>query len=171
MPHLLDDSEGASLRHMGVETERKFLVTGNAWRSLADPVAYSQGYLSRGHGVTVRVRIAGNEAYLTVKGPVKGLSRAEFEYPIPVDDAREILPLSQGPLIEKTRRHITVGNHIWEVDEFLGANRGLVVAEIELSDPNEEISPPPWIGEEVTGDPRYYNSNLVHHPFTEWLKG
>lgn len=153
---------------MGIETERKFLVSGTGWRSLADPVPYAQGYLASGGGVTVRIRIAGDRAFITVKGPVEGISRAEFEYPVPVDEAREMLRLCPSPIIEKTRRIIPHGFHIWEVDEFEGKNSGLVVAEVELSSPVEEISLPSWIGAEVTGDPRYYNSNLAVHPYRDW---
>ena len=153
---------------MGVETERKFLVTGEDWRHLGRPVAYAQGYLQRGSGRTVRVRLAGEEAYLTVKGPVTGITRQEFEYPIPVEDAKEMLGLCEGPVIQKTRTKIRIGSHLWEVDEFSGENAGLIIAEVELSDPLEIVDPPSWIGEEVTGDPRYYNSNLTVHPYREW---
>lgn len=153
---------------MGVETERKFRVIGDDWRLLGTPVAYAQGYLQRGTGRTVRVRIAGDEAFLTVKGPVIGISRQEFEYPIPVGDARAMLPLCDGPVIEKTRTKIPHGTHLWEVDEFAGENTGLIVAEVELSDPDEKLDTPTWIGAEVTGDPRYYNSNLTVQPYREW---
>lgn len=153
---------------MGVETERKFLVTGDGWRRLGTPVPYAQGYLQRGTGRTVRVRIAGEEAFLTVKGPVVGISRQEFEYRIPVEDARAMLPLCDGPVIEKSRTTIRAGSHLWEVDEFAGENKGLLIAEVELSDPGEKVNPPEWIGAEVTGDPRYYNSNLVLHPYRKW---
>jgi CYTH domain-containing protein len=153
---------------MGIETERKFLVSGDAWRSLADPVPYAQGYLASGSGVTVRIRIAANHAFITVKGPVEGISRAEFEYIVPVNDAREMLRLCPSPIIEKTRRSIPHGSHVWEIDEFGGENLGLVIAEVELSSPDEAVSIPPWIGAEVTGDPRYYNSNLAVYPYREW---
>jgi len=153
---------------MGVEIERKFLVVGGEWRLGAIGIPYAQGYLSRGSGRTVRVRIAGAEAFLTIKGPVSGISRQEFEYPIPVEDARAMLPLSDGPVIEKKRFMIPHGAHVWEVDEFEGENAGLVIAEVELADEKEEVDPPPWVGQEVTGDPRYYNSNLTVHPYREW---
>lgn len=153
---------------MGIETERKYLVNGDGWRPLGTPVPYAQGYLQRGTGRTVRVRIAGDEAFLTIKGPVIGISRQEFEYPIPVRDALAMLPLCDGPVIEKKRTKIRLGSHVWEVDEFGGENEGLVIAEVELSDPEEKIDPPAWIGAEVTGDPRYYNSNLTIHPYREW---
>jgi len=153
---------------MGMEIERKFLVTDDSWRSGAKGVPYAQGYLSRGKGNTVRVRIAGEEAFLTIKGPVVGISRPEFEYPIPVEEARDILPLCEGPLIEKTRFKIFAENHLWEIDEFHGDNEGLIVAEVELSIPEETVILPPWIGREVTGENRYYNSNLTLHPFRAW---
>lgn len=153
---------------MALETERKFLVISEAWRPLGKAVPYAQGYLSRGSGRTVRVRIAGEKAYLTIKGPVIGITREEFEYPIPIEDARSMLPLCDGPVIEKTRTTIPIGSHLWEVDEFSGENAGLIVAEVELSDPSESVVIPEWVGPEVTGDPRYYNSNLTVHPFREW---
>lgn len=153
---------------MGVETERKYLVTGEDWRLLGSPIAYAQGYLQRGSGRTVRIRLAGEEAFLTVKGPVTGITRQEFEYPIPVEDAQEMLGLCEGPVIQKTRTKIRIGSHLWEVDEFSGENTGLIIAEVELSDPAEIVDPPSWIGAEVTGDPRYYNSNLTVHPYREW---
>ena len=153
---------------MAVETERKFLVSGDAWRSLGSPVPYAQGYLARGNGVTVRIRIAGEKAFLTVKGPVEGISRPEFEYQVPIEDAREMLRLCNDPVIEKTRTRGPHGSHVWEVDEFGGENRGLIVAEVELSSPDEEVAIPPWVGDEVTGDPRYYNSNLAVRPYRDW---
>ena len=153
---------------MAVETERKFLVSGDAWRSLGTPVPYAQGYLARGNGVTVRIRIAGEKAFFTVKGPVEGISRPEFEYPVPIEDAREMLRLCKDPVIEKTRTRVPHVSHVWEVDEFDGENLGLIIAEVELSSPEEEVALPPWVGIEVTGDPRYYNSNLAVHPFRDW---
>lgn len=153
---------------MAVETERKFLVSGDAWRSLGEPVPYAQGYLARGDGVTVRIRIAGEKAFFTVKGPVVGISRPEFEYPVPLGDAREMIKLCKDPVIEKTRTRIPHGAHVWEVDEFGGQNRGLIIAEVELSSPDENVTLPPWIDAEVTGDPRYFNSNLAVHPYRDW---
>lgn len=153
---------------MALETERKFLVNSEAWRLLGNTIPYAQGYLSRGSGRTVRVRIAGQEAFLTIKGPVIGITRQEFEYPIPVEDARSMLALCDGPVIEKTRTTIPIGSHVWEVDEFAGENTGLIVAEVELNDPSERVDKPEWVGSEVTGDPRYYNSNLTVHPYGEW---
>lgn len=153
---------------MGIETERKFLVSGDEWRSLGDPIAYYQGYLTRGNGVTVRIRIAGDKGFLTVKGPVHGISRSEFEYEVPVDDARGMMSLCTDPVIEKHRTRIHHSSHVWEVDEFAGDNRGLIIAEVELSSPTEEMVLPPWVGTEVTGDPRYYNSNLAARPYSGW---
>ena len=153
---------------MGTEIERKFLVSSDAWRHGVSGVPYSQGYISRGSGRTVRIRIAGNESFITIKGPVSGISRAEFEYPIPLEDARQLLSLCEGPIIQKQRFHIRHEGALWEVDEFEGANSGLVIAEIELKHPDEEVSLPGWIGKEVSGDSRYYNSNLTHHPYNQW---
>ena len=153
---------------MALETERKFLVNGDAWRPLGQPVPYAQGYLARGAGRTVRVRIAGSKAFLTVKGPVTGITRDEFEYEVPLGDARSMLTLCEGPMIEKSRTTIPVGDHFWEVDEFAGANAGLIIAEVELRSPEEVVQIPDWIGAEVTGDPRFYNSNLSVHPYSGW---
>jgi adenylate cyclase len=152
---------------MAREIERKFLVRGDAWR-VADYTYFCQGYLNRDKHRTVRIRIAGEAAHLTVKGLTTGATRAEFEYPIPVDEAKQLLDLCEKPLIEKNRRVIPQGGLRWEVDEFLGDNQGLVVAEIELESEDQEIAKPEWIGEEVTDDPRYYNSNLATTPYKTW---
>ncbi len=152
---------------MTIEIERKFLVVGNTWRD-APAVFYSQGYLNRDKARTVRVRIAGEEAFLTIKGTSVGATRAEFEYPIPVWDARELLVMCEQPLIEKNRRKILHEGFIWEVDEFLGDNLGLVVAEIELPAEDTVFARPTWVGEEVTEDVRYFNSNLSLNPFCTW---
>lgn len=154
---------------MAIEIERKFLVQSDAWRSLAAGVLYRQGYISRGNGRTVRVRQAGDRAYLTIKGATIGLSRSEFEYEIPVDDAEVMLTtLCDRPLIEKKRYRIAIGDLVWEVDEFLGENEGLILAEVELQQAEQTIPLPDWIGAEVSDDPRYFNANLVTHPFTRW---
>jgi CYTH domain-containing protein len=154
---------------MGLEIERKFLVTGTAWKGLAEGVLTRQGFLSSAVDRTVRVRIAGNRAFLTVKGRSRGISRAEFEYAIPVEDAEAMLgDLCEKPLIEKTRYRVPFGAHIWEVDEFHGANAGLVVAEVELESTDEKPALPPWVGREVSEDARYFNANLVKRPFTAW---
>jgi CYTH domain-containing protein len=154
---------------MATEIERKFLVKGNEWRSLALGRTYRQGYIVSGREQTVRVRVVGDQGYLTIKGPTVDYSRAEFEYPIPVEDALDMLSsLCQPPLIEKTRYRIELSGLIWEVDEFAGENQGLIIAEVELTDANQAIAFPSWIGAEVSDDPRYYNSNLIKHPFRKW---
>lgn len=154
---------------MATEIERKFLVRGEGWRALGEAVAYRQGYLSTAPARCVRVRIAGEHAFLTLKGATTGARRAEFEYAIPVADARELLDtLCLRPLIEKVRRTIHLHGVTWEVDEFAGDNRGLVVAEVELTDPLQAVELPDWIGREVTGEARYYNANLVRHPYCTW---
>lgn len=152
---------------MAIEIERKFLVQGEAWRA-APAVFYSQGYLNRDKARTVRVRIAGDEAFLTIKGQSVGASRAEFEYAIPLADARELLAMCEQPLIEKNRRKIPHAGFVWEVDEFLGENLGLVVAEIELPTEETQFARPDWVGQEVTDDERYFNSNLAKTPFSCW---
>lgn len=153
---------------MGVEIERKFLVKGEQWKNLADPVVYRQGYLCQDKDRTVRVRIAGSRGYLTVKGKNNGIERLEFEYEIPLHDADQLLHLASKPLIEKTRRKIPFGGFVWEVDEFFGENEGLVVAEIELPNADTSFQKPTWIGQEVSDDPRYYNSNLAVNPWRNW---
>jgi CYTH domain-containing protein len=155
---------------MGVEIERKFLVKGEEWRSLGRSKLYRQGYIATQDGLTtVRVRIAGDQGYLTIKGKNEGMSRSEFEYSIPLDDATNMLEnLCQKPLVEKVRYRISIDNLIWEVDEFLGDNQGLIMAEVELERENQVIIIPNWIGEEVTGDKRYYNVNLQKFPYKIW---
>jgi CYTH domain-containing protein len=154
---------------MATEIERKFLVRGSDWRT-GNAQRISQGYLNRDQQRTVRVRIAGAKAYLTIKGATKGASRAEFEYEIPLKDAEFLLLLCDGPLVEKLRHRIVYEGLIWEVDEFLGENAGLIVAEVELSSEDQVFSRPPWVGLEVTMDARYYNSNLASNPFARWGK-
>ena len=155
---------------MGKEIERKFLVTGDAWR--AGPSSdYRQGYLSIDKQRTVRVRVADKTARLTVKGITEGATRAEFEYPIPVSDAKVMLDtLCLRPLIEKRRYRIERHGMTWEVDEFLGENAGLIVAEIELQDEQQPFDQPSWVGAEVTSDPRFYNANLVANRYSSWEK-
>jgi CYTH domain-containing protein len=153
---------------VGKEIERKFLVTGDQWRGLATGTRYRQGYLSSARERTVRVRIAGDRAYLTIKGAVVGATRLEFEYEIPPHEADALLALCESPLIEKTRYRIAYEGLVWEVDEFHGENEGLVVAECELVSEDQPILPPTWIGTEVTEDPRYYNANLVARPYRSW---
>lgn len=152
---------------MAIEIERKFCVVGTDWKPSAG-VRMRQGYLSRDKARTVRVRVAGDAAFLTVKGISKGATRAEFEYAIPLDDARQLLALCDGPLIEKTRFAITHQGTTWEVDEFLGDNAGLVVAEVELQSEDQPFARPPWLGAEVTHDARYFNSSLASYPYSQW---
>jgi adenylate cyclase len=155
---------------MGVEIERKFLVKNELWREHV--VAESklvQGYLARGENATVRVRTAGSSAYLNIKGATAGIRRTEFEYEIPLADAEEILQqLVLQPYIEKTRFRVRCGDHIWDLDLFAGDNSGLVLAEIELESEQEQFEMPPWAGDEVSGDSRYYNANLAQLPFNRW---
>lgn len=157
---------------MGKEIERKFLVEGDAWRALAQGVRYRQGYLNSQKERTVRVRTSGDKAFLTVKGPTSGASRLEFEYEIPLGDALVMLDeLAEKPLIEKTRYRIPAGPYVWEIDEFWGGNAGLIVAEIELPSEDAPFEKPEWIGREVSDDPRYFNSNLILHPYSTWRSG
>ena len=153
---------------MGQEIERKFLVIGDAWRT-SDGKLIRQGYLHIGINGTVRVRTKGQRAYLTIKGGKIGITRLEFEYEIPIDDANEMLDkLCQEQLIEKIRHEFNVGGFTWEIDEFLGENAGLVVAEIELENEDQEFPKPDWLGREVSDDARYLNANLVKNPYCEW---
>ncbi len=153
---------------MGMEIERKYLVKSQEWRDLGTPVHYAQGYLVADGERTVRVRIAGPHGYLTIKGKSKGISRKEFEYSIPLDDAVELIQLCAVPIIEKYRTRVFFEGKVWEIDEFEGENKGLIMAEIELNSEDDFFSVPPWIGEEVTGDFRYYNSQLAVFPFCRW---
>ena len=154
---------------MGKEIERKFLVKNESWKATAKGKRYRQGYLSTVKERTVRVRTAGDKGYMTVKGITQGASRAEYEYEIPFADANEMLnQLCLRPLIEKTRYCIPQGDVTWEIDEFEGDNRGLIVAEVELKDEHQSFTMPDWIGQEVTKDPRYFNANLVARPFSTW---
>lgn len=161
---------------MGIEIERKFLVTGDGWRVAAhEVVPMAQGYIndqaamdSGAQKASVRVRIQGDQAYLNLKSRELGHTRQEFDYPIPVADARALLALCVGGLIDKRRHLVRHGGHLWEVDEFLGDNAGLVVAEIELDDAGEAFERPDWLGAEVTDDARYYNLALASKPYKDW---
>lgn len=154
---------------MGVEIERKYLVKGTAWKQQGESQLYQQGYLSADPDRTVRVRRVADQGFLTIKGKTSGASRREYEYPIPYQDALEMLRhLCEKPIIEKYRYKIVYEGLLWEVDEFLGENQGLVVAEVELTDEQQEIILPPWVDREVTTDPKYYNANLFKHPFSQW---
>jgi len=154
---------------MGKEIERKFLVADLGVLDAAEGTYFKQGYVRTADKTTVRVRVAGEKGFLTLKGPTSGFSRAEFEYEVPKQEALEMLEaFCQEPMIEKTRFRIPHEGLIWEVDRFVGKNEGLVVAEVELESEIQEISLPAWIGEEVTGEVRYYNSRLAETPFQEW---
>lgn len=154
---------------MPKEIERKFLVKNSAYRELAPGINYSQGYLSAVPDRTVRVRVADNKGFLTIKGVAVGIVRAEFEYEIPVNDARQMLAtLCIKPLIEKVRYTFNINGQTWEVDEFSGDNAGLVIAEIELETEEQSFDLPDWVGSEVSHDPRYFNSNLAQNPFKNW---
>jgi adenylate cyclase len=156
---------------MGQEIEKKFLIKNDTWRGLASGKDYCQGYLSDEKGRTVRIRTIGERGILTIKGPSIGSARLEFEYDIPIDDAREMLDkLCNKPLIEKRRHKIPHQGFIWEVDEFEGENKGLIFAEIELEHEEQSFDIPEFIGDEVTGDPKYYNANLVQFPYSKWGK-
>jgi CYTH domain-containing protein len=154
---------------MAKEIERKFLLRNDSWRVGSSGMRLCQGYLSTRKERTVRVRIAGDRAFLTIKGLTKGITRSEFEYEIPLTDAEIILDeLCERPFIEKIRHRIEHAGFIWEVDEFMGANAGLIVAEVELEETNQPIDLPCWVGEEVSHDQRYSNANLVKHPYSRW---
>jgi CYTH domain-containing protein len=154
---------------MAIEIERKFLVINDGWRENATSEIYYQGYLCSGSGRTVRVRIAGKQAYLTIKGTLSGIGRLEFEYPIPVEDAKILLEeICEGPLIHKRRFLKKYGGFLWEIDEFYGDNEGLVLAEIELEHAEQEFPKPPWVGDEVSHDKRYFNARLRLCPYKQW---
>lgn len=154
---------------MSTEIERKFLITGDAWRGVGISTVFRQGYLSTVKERTVRVRAAGDQGSITVKGITIGATRTEFEYSIPLADADAMLDeLCERPIVEKTRHVVEVDGTIWEIDEFAGVNEGLIVAEVELDSIDQEVTRPDWIGDEVTDDPRYFNANLISHPYSEW---
>ena len=154
---------------MAKEIERKFLVK-DSWQPQSAGIKIAQGYLSTVPERTVRVRIKGDKGYLTIKGKNQGISRAEYEYEIPRQDAEEMLQLAEQPILVKTRYLEQQGEFTWEVDVFAGENQGLVVAEIELPAEDAEFSRPAWLGQEVSGDVRYYNANLIKCPFSLWKK-
>src|ERR1700730_18689252 len=154
---------------MPSEIERKFLIKPTAWKPATRGIEYRQGYLSSVKARVVRVRIAGEKAFLAIKGATQKLSRLEFEYPIPMAHAATMLgQLCERPLIEKTRYQQIVGSHTWEIDVFHGDNHGLIVAEVEVSSETEAFERPSWVAEEVSGDPRYFNDNLIMNPFKAW---
>ena len=154
---------------MGKEIERKFLVKNDSFRSLAKGTNYRQGYLNSAKERVVRVRIIDDKGFLTIKGITTGATRLEYEYEVPLKDADAMLnELCEKPLIEKNRYKIDYEGFVWEVDEFWGENQGLICAEVELETEDQSYEKPEWIGEEVTGDPKYFNSNLIHNPYKNW---
>jgi len=154
---------------MGLEIERKFLIKNDDWKEKSDSgQIIKQGYLNLDVERTVRVRIINGKGVLTIKGKTVKTTRLEFEYEIPLEEAKEILKLSEKSIIEKTRYEIPDNGKIWEIDIFEGENKGLEIAEIELSNEDEEIVIPKWIGKEVSEDSRYYNSSLIKNPFKNW---
>jgi CYTH domain-containing protein len=154
---------------MGTEIERKFLMKDDSWRSLATGTKYRQGYLNSTKERVVRVRTIDDKGFLTIKGITTGATRVEYEYEIPDAEATAMLDdLCEKPLIEKNRYKIAFGGFTWEVDEFFGENQGLIVAEVELESEDQQFEKPGWIDEEVTGDPKYFNSNLIQNPYLKW---
>lgn len=155
---------------MGKEIERKFLVNVDAWKPQGEGIHFKQGYLNSQKERVVRVRIEGTKAKLTIKGLTTGVTRSEFEYPLPVEDAAILLDqLCEQPLIDKHRHVEQHGGRTWEIDVFHGDNDGLVVAEIELESENDKLELPAWLGPEVSSDPRYFNSNLLKNPYKLWV--
>ena len=154
---------------MPQEIERKFLLKNDSWRVEGSGTLYRQGYLSTVSERTVRIRLINDQGFLTIKGIPVGARRAEYEYEIPAGEASEMLDnLCEHPLIEKTRYRVEYQDLVWEIDEFKGDNAGLNIAEVELEDENQAVHMPDWVGEEVTGDPRYYSANLTANPYSQW---
>ncbi len=152
---------------MATEIERKFLVN-STWEAASSGTRIVQAYLIADKSKAVRIRISGDTAYLTVKGPTHGISRPEYEYQIPLLDAQGLLDLCGKPYLEKTRYLHSHEGKIWEIDVFAGENQGLVIAEVEISNEEEEVNLPSWVGEEVSNDPRYINANLLKNPYLSW---
>jgi adenylate cyclase len=155
---------------MALEIEHKYLVINDKWRdSITKKSLMKQGYLANDPNASVRVRVSGSEARLTIKGRSEGISRSEYEYPIPLQDAEEILHNHiSGAVIEKVRYKVKCGDHVWDLDVFAGANHGLIMAEVELRSEEEAFLMPEWAGEEVSSDNRYYNASLASHPYCDW---
>lgn len=155
---------------MAVEIERKYLVNNDSWRASVEAQArIMQGYLANDDNASIRVRVKGGVAYLTIKGATSGISRSEYEYPIPVEDAEAMLrELAVFPAIDKVRYSVRAGRHLWDLDVFAGENEGLVMAEVELGSEDEAFEMPAWAGEEVSGDARYYNVSLAQKPYKHW---
>lgn len=155
---------------MATEIEYKFLICNERWRNQVDrSVRMRQGYLTSDARCSVRVRVADNQGFLNIKSGTLGIQRSEYEYLIPLAEAEDILDtLCEKPLLEKTRHYVRFGEHLWEIDEFAGDNAGLIVAEVELDHPDELFTRPDWLGEDVSHDIRYYNSQLARHPYKTW---
>ena len=154
---------------MGKEIERKFLVQNSSYRDLGTSSLFKQGYICNTPGKVVRVRVADDKGFITIKGAMTGITRLEYEYEIPLNDANELLAhFCEAGIIEKARYLVDHRGYTWEIDEFLGDNDGLIVAEIELGDEQETFPKPAWLGDEVTDDPRYLNSSLAKKPFKQW---
>lgn len=154
---------------MALEIERKYLVDLDKLGDLNNGSNIKQGYIQTADKTAVRIRVKDKKAFLTIKGENKGASRLEFEYPIPLEEANEMIEkLCKKPIIDKIRYEIVYDKHTWEIDIFSGENKGLVVAEVELESEDEDIDLPSWIKEEVTNDTRYYNANLLNHPYKDW---
>ena len=154
---------------MNKEIERKFLLKNTDWKIFANTgISIKQGYLNSSKELTTRIRTKGKQAFITIKGKTEGISRAEFEYEIPLKDALELLKLCQNSNIEKTRYEVKIDEHIWEIDVFEGENEGLIVAEIELSSEDETFKKPTWLGKEVSFEDKYFNACLVEKPFKDW---
>ncbi len=151
-----------------IEIERKFVVSQGKWKPSSQGIKIIQGYLSVNLVSTIRIRIAGEKAFLTIKGKTVGIKRTELEYEIPEKEGYILLKMCQGGLVEKTRYKEKIGNLIWEVDVFEGLNKGLVIAEVELSDENEKVEIPEWVEKEVSDDKRFFNSYLSSKPFSTW---
>lgn len=156
---------------MGLEIERKFLIKDTSWKNeTKEGISIRQGYLNSEVERTVRVRVHGEQGVLTIKGKNQNLTRKEFEYQIPLDDALDLIDLCEKPIIEKTRFLLSVNHNTWEIDVFEGENEGLVVAEIELTSEEESFDIPSWLGEEVSSDSKFYNSSLIKNPYANWGK-
>ena len=155
---------------MATEIERKFLVTNDSWRQqVTQKMTLKQGYFGAAKKASIRIRVSGDTANINIKSATLDIVRKEYEVPIPLDDAEEMLnDLCERPIIEKVRYHVPIGKHVWEIDEFSGDNQGLLVAEIELSTPDEDFEKPDWLGDDVSLDERYYNVCLVKNPYKNW---
>ena len=156
---------------MALEIERKFLLKDSSWRNVVKTeTAIKQGYLNSEIERTVRVRVLGGKGFLTIKGKTENLTRKEFEYEVPLEDAQEMISLCENPVIEKIRYTVLLDGLTWEIDEFFGINEGLVVAEVELESEDHQFVTPEWVGTEVSSDSRYYNSALLSNPYSTWNK-